>query len=149
MGYYTTLDLKADFNTDLNDSINAVREFVDWYNTLGYDEYMAKYYYTENWNKFVSDQQYFHELKEFLLDCRSKSVIAEISFYGIAEIVNLSIYCEIKNYTDTYRKLYDLLLACKPIDLRIEERGEEMKTPNIYKLKNNELVKIQSGKYDV
>lgn len=110
---------------------------------------MSKYHYTENWNKFISEQQYFPEFEEFLLDCRSQSVIPEFVFYSMGEIVNLSIYCEIKNYTDTYRKLYDLLLACGPIDLRIEERGEEMKTPNIYILKNNELLKIQSGEYDL
>jgi hypothetical protein len=82
-------------------------------------------------------------LKERLYEC------AVISFYSTNEITTLTVECEIKNYTDTYEKLYSLLLKCKPIDLLIKERGEEMKTPNIYILKNNELNKIQSGEYEV
>lgn len=149
MGYYTTLALTADFDTNIDNKILEIKKFSDWYNSLTYDEYMAEYYYTEDWNKFVLEQNYFPELKEFLFDCRSQTVLQEFMFYSIDEITTLTVECEIKNYTDTYEKLYSLLLKCKPIDLLIKERGEEMKTPSIYKLKNNELVKIQSGEYDV
>jgi hypothetical protein len=149
MGYYTTLVLTADFDTNTDNEILEIRKFSDWYNSLTYEDYMAEYCYTEDWNKFVLEQNYFPELKEFLIDCRSQTVLQEFTFYSIDETTTLTVECEIKNYTDTYEKLYSLLLKCKPIDLLIKERGEEMITPNIYKLKNNELVKIQSGEYDV
>lgn len=147
MGYYTTLKLKADFNNSEN--FKELRKFADWYNALDYDEYMENYYYVKDWNKFIEENNFFIELKEFLFDCRSQTVLTEFVFYSMDEITNLSIYCEIKNYTHTYEKLYNLLLACNPEDILIEERGEEMKTPNIYKLKNNKLIKIQSGESDV
>lgn len=110
---------------------------------------MLKYYYTDDWNRFVLGQQHFPELKEFLFDCRSRTVLNDFVFCSKNEITNLSIYCEIKNYTNTYEKLYNLLLACDPIDMRIKERGEGMKTPNNYKLKDNELIKIQSGEHNI
>ena len=148
MGYYTSLDLKADFNITY-DNIIFVREFTDWYNSLSYDEYMEKYHINEDWNKFIEENNFFTELKEFLLDNRGKTVLSNFEFHSIDEFLSLSIECEIKNYTDTYKKLYNLLLACNPIDICIKERGEEMKSPDIYKLNNKELIKIQSGEYDV
>ena len=149
MGYYTTLELTADFDTNIDNKILEIRKFSDWYDSLIDEDYMAKYHYTEDWNKFILEQNYFPELKEFLFDCRSKTVLQEFSFYSIDEITTLTVECEIKNCTDIYEKLYNLLLACNPIDLLIKERGEEMKPPSIYKLQNNVLVKIQSGEYDV
>ena len=148
MGYYTSLDLKADFNITYNNII-FVRKFTDWYNSLSYDEYMEKYHINEDWNKFIEENNFFTELKEFLLDNRGKMVLSNFEFHSIDEFLSLSIECEIKNYTDTYEKLYNLLLACNPIDICIKERGEEMKSPDIYKLNNKELIKIQSGEYDV
>lgn len=148
MGYYTSLDLKADFNITYNNII-FVREFTDWYNSLSYDEYMEKYHINEDWNKFIEENNFFTELKEFLLDNRGKMVLSNFEFQSIDEFLSLSIECEIKNYTGTYEKLYNLLLACNPVDICIKERGEEMKSPDIYKLNNKELIKIQSGEYDV
>jgi hypothetical protein len=149
MGYYTTLELTADFDTNVDNKILEIRKFSDWYNSLTYNEYMTVLRHIEDWNKFIEENNFFPELKEFLFDCRSFTVLQEFSFYSTNEITTLTVECEIKNYTDTYEKLYSLLLKCKPIDLLIKERGEEMKTPNIYILKNNELNKIQSGEYEV
>ena len=149
MGYYTTLDLKANFNTNINNKVLQIRKFADWYNSLSYDEYMEKYHYRDNWNKFVEENNFFAELKEFLLDNRGTMVLSNFEFHSIDEFLSLSIECEIKNYTDTYDKLYALILKCNPISLLIKERGEEMKTPDIYELQNSILVQTQQGIRDV
>ena len=148
MGYYTKLDLKADFDTSHNNNINILRKFVDWYDNLTYDDYIEKYR-EDGWITHVKSNKFFTELEEFLLDYRCDMILSDFEFHSIDKIVKLSVNCEIKNYTDTYKKLYTLLLKCNPIYLVIQERGEDMKTPTVLELKNNELVQIQSGEYDV
>lgn len=149
MGYYTTLDLKADFDTNIDNKILEIRKFADWFNSLSYEEYMGKYYYKDDWNKFIKEKNFFDELKEFLLDNRGAMVLSNFEFHSIYDVLYLSIECEIKNYTDTYDKLYALILKCNPISLLIKERGEEMKKPDIYELQNNILVQTQQGARDV
>ena len=78
MGYYTTLVLTADFNNSEN--FKELRKFADWYNALDYDEYMENYYHVKDWNKFIEENNFFIELKEFLFDCRSQTVLTEFVF---------------------------------------------------------------------
>lgn len=146
MGYYTSLDLKASFKSN---SIKTFMDIVELYNGLSCEDYMENYNGETKWNKFILSKHLPQELELFLLDYRCQQIMQECVFYDSNNIVTLTIDCDIKNYTDTYNKLYKLLLKCNPIDLAIKERGEDMKTSTIFELQNNGLVKIQTGEYDV
>lgn len=147
MSYYTTLELKGIFKN--NENLNEFMSIVQWWDELDHTEYMKKYHGEHNWSKYIIENNFYPELELFLLDYRSQQILNSCVFSISNEHIILSIECDIKNYTDTYAKLYSLLLTFNPTDLLIDERGENMRTSDIYKLQNNQIIKVQSGTHNV
>lgn len=138
MSYYTDLKLCGRFSK--NNSIYLLKNFTDWYNSLSYDDYIEKYHCGSCRFKIIKDKKFFTELEEFLLDRRSNLILQELEFHEDEHLLKLELDCSIKNYTDTYNKLYNLLLKCNPLQLDIYEKEEAKETPNIFEFQNNKLI---------
>lgn len=147
MSYYTTLELKGTFKN--NENLNKFMSIVQWWDELDHVLYMEKYHGEHNWSKYIIENNFYPELELFLLDYGSQQILNSCIFSISNDYITLNIECDIKNYTDTYAKLYSLLLTFNPVDLLIDERGENMRTSDIYKLQNNQIIKVQPGIYNV
>ena len=113
MGMYTQLDLTMTFKEE---DFGPLKEHID--------------YGTEDSNNPA--------LHTFLQDVRHDML--SMSYTYQQPYYNLTVKGDIKNYTDTYEKLYEALESLNPTTGYIEELYEEWDTPNIYYVQDGKMI---------